>query len=71
MAWIVTSLPTIDVAMVRQEVFTTAGGAPLIFVGLALLGALSPDVSVGERLGIRDRRARGAVLRKNASTRDP
>ena len=47
MAWIVTSLPTIDVAMVRQEVFTTAGGAPLILVGLALLGALSPEVSVG------------------------
>jgi hypothetical protein len=50
-AWLVTLVPTLDVAMVRRELLTAAGGAPVILVGLAVLGTLWADVSMGERLG--------------------
>ncbi|HEY6259408.1 MAG TPA: O-antigen ligase family protein [Xanthobacteraceae bacterium] len=50
-AWLVILLPTLDVATMRREIMTAAGGAPLILLALAALGTLWADVSVTDRLG--------------------
>ena len=49
-AWLLALFPTLDVAAVRREIVTAAGGTPLILVGLVVLGTLWADVSLRERL---------------------
>jgi len=39
-AWLLALLPTLDMAMLRREIMTAAGGTPLILIGLAVLGML-------------------------------
>ena len=48
--WLVTLLPTLDVAMVRREVETAAGGLPVLLWLLAALGMLWADVSWADRI---------------------
>jgi len=48
--WLLTLLATLDVAALRREVMTAAGGTPLILVGLAVLGTLWADLAWGQRL---------------------
>ena len=48
--WLVTLLPTFDVAMVRREVETAAGGLPVLLWLLAALGMLWADVSWADRI---------------------
>lgn len=49
--WLVAVLPTLDVAAVRREVATAAGGLPVLLWALAAVGMLWADVSWSERLG--------------------
>jgi O-antigen ligase len=48
--WFVALLPTLDLAMLRREIITPAGAAPLILVALAALGMAWADVGFGQRL---------------------
>jgi O-antigen ligase len=48
--WLVTLLPTLDVAIVRREVETAAGGLPVLLWSLAALGTLWADVSWADRI---------------------
>jgi O-antigen ligase len=48
--WLVTLLPTLDVAMVRREVLSAAGGLPLLLWALGAIGMLWADVSWSERV---------------------
>jgi hypothetical protein len=48
--WFVALLLTLDLAMLRREIMTPAGGAPLILVALAGLGMAWADVGLGQRL---------------------
>jgi O-antigen ligase len=48
--WLITLLATLDVATLRREIMTAAGGTPLILVGLAVLGTLWADIAWGQRL---------------------
>jgi O-antigen ligase len=48
--WLVALLPTLDVAMVRREVETAAGGLPVLLWLLAALGMLWADVSWADRI---------------------
>lgn len=49
--WLGAVLPTLDMAAVRREVLTPAGGLPVLFWLLAAVGMLWADVSLHERLG--------------------
>ncbi len=49
--WLLVVLPTLDVAAVRRELTTPAGGLPVLLCALAAAGLLWADVSWGERLG--------------------
>jgi O-antigen ligase len=49
--WLLAVLPTLDVAAVRRELVTAAGGLPVLLWVLAALGMLWADVSWPERLG--------------------
>jgi O-antigen ligase len=48
--WLMALVPTLDVAMVKREVRTAAGGLPLLLFALAALGMLWADVAWEERL---------------------
>ncbi len=48
--WLVTLLPTLDVATVRRQVETAAGSAPVLLWVLAVLGMLWADVSWADRI---------------------
>ena len=49
--WLLTLLPTLDVAMIRREVETAAGGLPVLLWLLAVVGMLWADVNWTERVG--------------------
>jgi O-antigen ligase len=49
--WLLALLPTLDWPAVRRELFTPAGGLPVLFVLLGALGMLWADVPWRERLG--------------------
>ena len=49
--WMVATLPTLDVASVRRELLTAAGGLPVLLWVLAAVGMLWADVSWAERIG--------------------
>jgi O-antigen ligase len=48
--WLVTLLPTLDVATVRREIETAAGGLPVLLWLLAALGMLWAEVSWADRI---------------------
>jgi O-antigen ligase len=48
--WLIAVLPTLDLAAVRREVLTPAGGLPVLFWAFAALGMLWADVEWRERL---------------------
>jgi O-antigen ligase len=48
--WLLTLLPTLNVAMVRREVETAAGGLPVLLWLLAAVGMLWADVNWAERI---------------------
>ena len=48
--WLLTLLPTLDVAMVRREVETAAGGLPVLLWLFAALGLLWAEVSWADRI---------------------
>jgi O-antigen ligase len=48
--WLVTLVPTLDLAMIRRELATTAGVLPILLVALGAIGMLWADVSWRERL---------------------
>jgi len=48
--WLVATLPTLDVASVRRELLTAAGGLPVLLWVLAAVGMLWADVSWAERI---------------------
>jgi O-antigen ligase len=48
--WLVALLPTLDVAAVRREVFSAAGGLPVLLWVLGAIGMLWADVSWSERI---------------------
>ena len=50
-AWLIAVLPTLDVASVRRELATAAGGLPVLLWVLAAVGMLWADVSWAERIG--------------------
>jgi O-antigen ligase len=49
-AWFVTVTPTLDLAALRREIMTPAGGLPIVLTAIAALGMSWADVSFGERL---------------------
>jgi O-antigen ligase len=49
--WLLAVLPTLDIAAVRRELVSAAGGLPVLFCALAALGMLWADVSWHERMG--------------------
>jgi O-antigen ligase len=49
-AWLIVLLPTLDVAAVRRELATAAGGLPVILWCLSVIGMLWADVSWHDRL---------------------
>jgi O-antigen ligase len=49
--WLVTLLPTLDAAAVRRELFTAAGGLPVLLCCLGAIGMLWADVDWAARLG--------------------
>src|SRR5262245_48587082 len=48
--WLIAVLPTLDLAAVRREVSTPAGGLPVLLWALGALGMLWADASWSERL---------------------
>ena len=48
--WLITLLPTLDVAVVRREVETAVGGLPVLLWLLAAVGMLWAEVSWAERI---------------------
>ncbi|HTP92670.1 MAG TPA: O-antigen ligase family protein [Xanthobacteraceae bacterium] len=48
--WLVAALPTLNVAAVRRELLTPAGGLPVLLWALAVVGMLWADVTWKERL---------------------
>lgn len=48
--WLIVLLPTLDLAVVRREVATPAGGLPVALVALGMLGMLWAEVTLVERL---------------------
>jgi O-antigen ligase len=49
--WLVAAVPTLDWAAVRRELLTAAGGLPVLFCLLAIIGMLWADAPWRERLG--------------------
>ena len=49
--WLVALIPTLDVAALRREVLTPAGGLPVLLCALGVAGMLWADVSFKERWG--------------------
>jgi O-antigen ligase len=49
--WLLAVLPTLELAAVRRELGSPAGGLPVLLWGLAAVGMLWADVSWSERLG--------------------
>jgi hypothetical protein len=49
--WLIALLPTLDSTSLRQAVTTPAGGLPVAFCALALLGTLWSEAPIGERIG--------------------
>lgn len=49
--WFLAVLPTLQWSAVRREMFTAAGGLPVLFCLLAIIGMLWSDAPWGERLG--------------------
>jgi O-antigen ligase len=49
--WLLAVLPTLDIAAVRRELVSAAGGLPVLFCALAALGMLWAGVSWHERIG--------------------
>jgi O-antigen ligase len=50
-AWLLAVLPTLDIAAVRRELSTPAGGLPVLLWCLGLIGMLWADVDFKARLG--------------------
>ncbi len=48
--WLVVLIPTLDLAALRREITTPAGGLPVALFGLGALGMLWADVSFAERV---------------------
>jgi O-antigen ligase len=48
--WLISILPTVDVAALRQELLTAAGGLPILLWLLAAVGMAWADVSWAERI---------------------
>ena len=48
--WLITLLPVLDVAAVRREVLSGAGGLPVLLWALGAIGMLWADVSWSERI---------------------
>lgn len=48
--WLFAALPSLDLAAIKRELLTPAGGLPVVLWGLATLGLFWADVSWGERL---------------------
>ena len=48
--WIIAVVPTLDVASVRREVMSAAGGLPVLLWALGAIGMLWADVSWSERI---------------------
>jgi O-antigen ligase len=49
--WLAALAPTLDAAALRRELWTPAGGLPVLFWLLGVVGMLWADVSLRERLG--------------------
>jgi len=49
-AWLVTVVPTLNLAALRREIMTPAGGLPVILVAIAAFGMAWADVSLSARL---------------------
>lgn len=49
--WLFAALPSLDLATVKRELLSPAGGLPVVLWGLGTLGLFWADVSWGERLG--------------------
>jgi hypothetical protein len=49
--WLLAVLPSLELAAIKRELLTAAGGLPVLLWGLATLGLIWADVSWGERLG--------------------
>ncbi len=49
--WLFAALPSLDLAAIKRELFSPAGGLPVVLWALATLGLFWADVSWGERLG--------------------
>jgi hypothetical protein len=49
--WLLAVLPSLDLAAIKRELLTAAGGLPVTLWGLATLGLFWADASWGERLG--------------------
>jgi O-antigen ligase len=47
--WLVTCLPTLDVAALRREVLFAPGGLPVLLVGFAAVGLVWSDLPLSER----------------------
>ena len=49
--WLFAALPSLDLAAIKRELLSPAGGLPVVLWALATLGLLWADVSWSERLG--------------------
>jgi len=49
--WLVALFPVLDLAAIKREVLTPAGGLPVVLWGLGAMGMLWADVGWAERLG--------------------
>ena len=49
--WVIAVIPTLDATNLRRELCTLAGGLPVLFWALGVIGMLWADVSLAERLG--------------------
>jgi O-antigen ligase len=49
-AWFVALVPVIDLATLRREIMSPAGGVPIVLVAIAALGMSWSQASLGERL---------------------
>jgi O-antigen ligase len=49
--WLAVLLPTLELATIKREVLTVAGGLPILLWGLGALGMLWADVGWAERFG--------------------
>jgi O-antigen ligase len=49
--WLIAVLPTLDIAAVRREIASPAGGLPVLLLALGVIGLFWADVSWHERFG--------------------